>query len=136
MNSQPNSQPSGSATADLERMEFAIAKFLRFGALAAGVVLLIASALMIVEARGSDPLAGLDVHRSTPLYAAWTGAIAAGNWGLVFGYVGLFILISLPILRVALTAVLFLRGGERALCAAAAFVLATLALSFALGFAI
>jgi uncharacterized membrane protein len=44
------------------------------------------------------------------------------------------VLISLPVLRVLLTSILFLKMGDKILAAIAASVLLVLVLSFALGF--
>jgi uncharacterized membrane protein len=60
-------------------------------------------------------------------------AISQRNYFLLTSYSGLFVLISLPVIRVFLTAILFLKQGERALSVIAFLVLLTLIVSFSLG---
>ena len=57
----------------------------------------------------------------------------SGGWTEVLSYAGLFILISLPIIRVLLTGILFLRQNEKAMGTMAFVVLALLLLSFVFG---
>ena len=58
------------------------------------------------------------------------------RWGLVIAYIGLCILIILPIVRVLMTAFLFFRRREFLMAAAATLVFVALLLSFSLGFEI
>lgn len=118
----------------LQRLELSIARFLRAGATVAGVLLGSGWALRL--GRGSVGYDAFAVHRPSSLAIDVVQAWANRDVGLLVSYLGLAVLISLPIIRVALVATLFVRGHERALAAASALVLFGLAMSFVLGFSV
>jgi uncharacterized membrane protein len=132
--SRPDSRFEGAErqAARLRSLELAIARFLRFGALFSGCLLLLSWVLLMW--RGGSPFAGLAAHQAVSLRAGLQSALRARDAGLLLGYAGLATLIGLPILRVALVAALFGRGRERGLALAAGAVLFALGLSFVLGF--
>lgn len=121
---------------DLEHLELSISKFLRFGALSAGAMLLIGWLwrLGFKGAMSADPFAPFATHVARSLTLNISNAWNTGDSGLLIEYARLAALISLPVLRVALVATLFARGRDRVLACAAALVLCGLALSLALGF--
>jgi uncharacterized membrane protein len=117
---------------NLETLELRISLFLRYGVLIAGGLMLIGW-LANLQLSG-NPLAAFHEYAPMRLPDALSLAVWSGAWGKLLSYVGLFVLISLPVLRVLMTGVLFVLQGERRLAAVAFIVLAVLALSFALGF--
>lgn len=123
--------PESSGT---DSTELAIARFLRYGALFAGVLLAAGWATRAATGRDDAGLSVFSERRETDLLASLEAARQAGDVGLLVAYAGLLVLVSLPVLRVAFVAGLFLRNGERAMAAAALFVLATLGFSVWLGF--
>ena len=120
--------------ARLFSLELFIAKFLRYGVLFAGLLLLIGW-MMQIDFQ-NDTFAAFAQYRHNPLSEQLKSAFGQGQWGLLIAYAGLGVLISLPIIRVALTTLVFLSEKDYALAACASLVLAGLAMSFALGFAI
>ncbi len=115
-------------------LELFIAKFLRYGVLLAGLLLFVGWMMQIDFQHNT--FAAFSQYRPNPLSNALHVAFAEGRWGLLIAYAGLGVLISLPIIRVALTALVFLSEKDYALAACAGLVLIGLATSFALGFTI
>ncbi len=115
-------------------LELFIAKFLRYGVLLAGGLMFIGWMMQIDFQH--DTFAAFKQYQHLPLTQALDAAFANHAYGLLVAYLGLFVLIALPILRVGLTAIVFIIEKDYALAACAALVLSGLALSFALGYAI
>ena len=115
-------------------LELIIAKFLRYGVLVAGALMLLGW-LMQIDFH-HDPFSSFTQYHHLPLTQAVSAAFAQHAYGLLIGYLGLCVLISLPIVRVALTAGVFVIDHDYGLAACAGLVLGGLALSFALGYAI
>jgi uncharacterized membrane protein len=111
----------------LESLELKISKFLRIGVLVAGVFMLIGWVSQV--ALHGDSLEAFKVYRSYPLAESLTHL----DWPMVICYLGLGVLILLPITRVFLTAFLFVKQKEYLLAGIATFVLVALILSFSLG---
>lgn len=116
---------------DIESLELSIAKFLRAGVLVSSVLLGLcwASRIQFEE----NPFLAFQNYEKLSLGILWTNAWESGDWGLIAGFAGLFVLISLPALRVLLTLVIFLKEREYRLAGLAAFVLAVLLISASLG---
>lgn len=115
----------------LLKLELLIAKLLRYGVLFAGALLLIGwcSQFNFTE----NPLAQFSTfHRETLLTSIRTH-FSQGEWGILTAYVGLVALISLPFLRVILTAFLFFKQREFVLAGVATFVCFALLVSVLLG---
>jgi hypothetical protein len=119
---------------ELESLELKIAKFLRYGVLAAGLLMLIGWGASIPHA--VDPFAHLKQHTASPLMDRLTVHVMAGEWPSILAYAGLSLLIALPLIRVLLTAILFIKQKELLLAGIASLVLIGLFLSFSLGFQI
>ena len=121
---------------DLERLELSISRFLRIGALGAGLLLLAGWTwrLGFTSTDDANPFAPFATHVARSLVLNIGDAWTSGDIGLLIEYVGLGALISLPVLRVAFVAALFARGRDRILACAAGVFLCGLALSLALGF--
>lgn len=116
---------------DLQILELKIAKFLRAGVLVAGALLLAGWIGMILN--HSDGLTNFHEYREASLRELWELAVAAQHWPTLISYVGLGCLISLPVLRVLLTSVLFFRQSEKLLGSIALLVLLLLLFSFSQG---
>lgn len=99
-------------------MELKISKFLRFGVILSGVLMLVGWLLEFDIS--ADPFLPLRDYASRPL------TYTAATWGLV-------VLIALPVIRVFLTAILFLKQKEHVLALIAGGVLMALFFSFSLG---
>lgn len=117
-----------------EALELVIARFLRIGAGLSGLLLAVGWFTRLLAGRAEGGFDRFAEHKPVTLVTSLSSAWAAGDTGLLIAYAGLGVLISLPVLRVAFVALLFVRNRERALAAAAAFVLLVLGLSFWLGF--
>lgn len=116
---------------DIENLELRIAKFLRAGVLAASVLLALSwlSQIQFQE----NPFLAFRNYESASLETLIENAWSARNWGLLAGFAGLFVLISLPGLRVLLTFIIFIKEKEYPMALIAAFVLCVLLISAGLG---
>lgn len=112
-------------------LELKISKLLRWGVLAAG--LLMALGWISLLDFSQNPLAAFHDYKGEPLTESLETALQNQQWGLLAAYAGLIVLISLPLLRVLMTAILFIKQKEKTLAAIAFFVFAILILSFSLG---
>ncbi len=115
----------------LESLELKISKFLRIGVLVAGLFMLIGWISQSMSA--PESLLALKTYHSSSLSETLANAWYSQAWGSLASYLGLAILISLPITRVFLTAVLFIKQKEYLLAGIAFFVLIALIASFSLG---
>lgn len=120
--------------ARLEALEVFIAKFLRYGVLLAGLVIFIGWMSQINFQR--NIFDEFHVYQNMPLTETLSFLWLQHSYGLLIAYTGLMLLISLPLLRVILTAGLFIVEKDYLMAACALLVLAGLAFSFALGFEI
>jgi uncharacterized membrane protein len=118
----------------LQTLELKIAKFLRYGVIVAGLLML-AGWLTQLQLHG-NPLQEFKDYKTISLTVTVTQMWARHEWGILTAYLGLLVLISLPMIRVLLTAILFTKQKEFILSAIAAFVLIALCVSFSLGFEI
>lgn len=116
---------------ELESLELKISKLLRAGVLAAGFLMLIGWIAHLVLKGSSFEL--LKTYNAVSIDETFKIAIANNSWSVLIAYLGLIILISLPITRVFLTAFLFLKQKEYILAGIASFVLIALLVSFSLG---
>ena len=115
-------------------LELFIAMFLRYGVLLAGILLFIGwMSLIDFHHNAFEAFA---TYREAPLADTLSQIITNHYWGMLIAYLGLGVLISLPLLRVALTAIVFIVDRDYTLAACALLVLAGLLLSFTLGFQI
>lgn len=127
-------KPTFTDESRLFSLELFIAKFLRYGVFFAAALLFIGWILQIDFHH--DTFAAFSVYKNTPLKQTLTELIANQSYGLLISYLGLIVLISLPVLRVALTAFAFVMERDYRLAAIAALVLGGLLFSFVLGFKI
>lgn len=116
---------------ELERMELKISKFLRIGVIISGTIIAIGWALSFND--DYDPFENLKTYHQISLINSFQIQFMLENWGLLIIYFGLMILISLPVLRVFLSIVLFVKQKEKTMALIGAIVLVGLILSFSLG---
>lgn len=116
---------------DLNRMELKISKFLRLGVFISGMIILIGWIMSFKPS--SNPFDALQTYRSFNLLDSLQMHFILQNWGMIIAYVGLSLLISLPVLRVLLTTILFMKQKEKTMALIGAIVLIGLILSFSFG---
>ncbi len=116
---------------ELENLELKISKFLRYGVLVAGAFLAVGwiSQFSLTE----NPYEFFTSYDNIPLQDIIQLYIRNKEWGILISYVGLALLISLPLIRVFLTAFLFIKQKEYHLAAIASLVLICLVISFSFG---
>lgn len=112
-------------------LELRISKFLRAGVVVAGILMLIGWLSNLIL-HGSN-FESLKVYESISLGDSLRAAVNAGAWGDLCAYFGLLTLISLPLIRVFLTSIIFLKEKEYVLAGIAGFVLIALIVSCSLG---
>ena len=116
---------------ELESLELRISKFLRAGVLISGLLMLIGWLAQLLSSGSSLEL--LKTYNAVSLEETFKIIMANNLWFEFIAYLGMIILISLPIIRVFLTAFLFLKQKEYVLAGIASFVLIALIVSFSLG---
>ncbi len=117
---------------ELLKLELLIAKLLRYGVLVAGALLLVGWCANLNFT--SNPLAEFSTYHRESLSVSVKSAWSHGDWAIIIAYSGLVTLISLPFLRVIMTAVLFYKQHEYVLAGVATFVCLALIGSALLGF--
>lgn len=116
---------------ELESLELKISKFLRLGVIVAGLLMMIG---FIVQFKwNANPFYVFDTYDHIPLINQLKFHYRHQHWGHLSSYLGLIILISLPIIRVMLTGVLFIKQKEYPLAGIAFLVLLGLIISFTFG---
>jgi uncharacterized membrane protein len=121
---------------ELVTLEMKISRFLRAGVLVAGVTMLIGWGWAVIESHAGwsdNPYAVFQTYHESPLGQELREAVQNRSWPVLISYLGLVMLISLPITRVFLTMVLFFRQKEKTLGFIALFVLFALIVSMLLG---
>jgi uncharacterized membrane protein len=118
---------------ELEEMELSISRFLRSGVLFAGVT--IALGWLLNLRPDHRVFNDLKAYEHIPLRNVFIYHYGQGNWAFLFSYLGLGVLISLPLLRVLFTGLLFFRQKDHLLAVIAALVLLSLLFGFSLGMA-
>lgn len=115
----------------IEALELKIAHFLRWGVFVSGA--LIFGGWIWELNLSADPFYSFQRYYNFPLQNILKIYYKNERWGLLLIYLGLAALISLPIIRVLLTAFLFFRQKEFRLGLIALLVLLSLTVSFLLG---
>ena len=118
-------------TEEIITLEYRISKLLRYGVMLAGAMLFAGWMTMLDFTQ--NPLLAFHDYRDITFLQSVEYALRDKVWGLLVAYAGLVFLISLPLLRVLMTAILFWRQKERLLSGIAFFVFAALILSFSFG---
>src|SRR5690606_10123584 len=106
---------------ELQNLELKIAKFLRVGIVVAGLMMLVGWLLGLKFV--ADPFFNFQIYDQIPLHALIQHHYRRGDWSVLLSYTGLLVLISLPVIRVLLTGVLFIKQGEKTMAAIASMVL-------------
>lgn len=115
----------------IETLELKISKFLRFGVIISGIFIL-AGWFLNFKLSG-NPFYTFDTYDQIPLKDLIEFHLKNRNWGHLISYLGLIILIFIPIVRVILTVVLFFQEKEYMLSLIGIFVFIGLLLSMFLG---
>lgn len=113
-------------------LELKISKLLRVGVMVVAALLSVGTVLMWTS--NHDMLANFSHYAPEPLIEKIHWALLLNDRGTLISIAGLSILVSLPILRVFLTGILFLKQKEYQLSLIAMLVFVSLLLSFLLGF--
>jgi uncharacterized membrane protein len=119
---------------DVYSLELFIAKFLRYGVMFAGTLMLIGWMSEISFTK--DTFAQFATYHDERLWVTLQSLVQSGRWGLLTAYAGMFSLIALPLLRVLMTLLVFIKKKDYALAVVSTLVLAGLFLSLLLGFEI
>lgn len=115
---------------EIENLELKISKFLRYGVIAAGIVILIGWLTLF---KFSNTFYTFKFYDQLPFIDIIPFYFYRERWGILISYSGLIMLIALPIIRVFLTAFIFLKQKEYALALIAAVVCISLIFSMFLG---
>lgn len=116
---------------DLETLELKISKFLRWGVVFSGILML--SGWIISFKWTADSFVNFQTYDHISIQELIGFHWKKKDIGPLVSYAGLFALISLPLIRVFLTGILFIRSGEKILATIAALVLLGLFISFSFG---
>lgn len=116
---------------EFESLELKISKFLRGGVIFAGLIML-AGYVMQFKFSG-DPFFNFQTYDQISFEQLLRFHYSIGQWGALVSYAGLLVLISLPLIRVALTTLLFLKQKDFSLALIAGTVLLALIVSMTLG---
>lgn len=114
-----------------DHLEMKIAKLLRIGVSLAGLILL-AGVILQFKVSG-DPFFNFQTYDEIPLVDLLKIHFKTKQWGALVSYLGLVILISLPLIRLLLTTFLFFRRKEFVMGLLALCVSLTLLVSMLLG---
>jgi len=116
---------------ELHSLELKISKLLRYGVMLAGAFMLFGWITLLDFSK--NPLEAFHDYQHKSFEQSLQSAFESQQWGLLIAYFGLILLISLPLLRVLMTAILFIKQKEKTLAFAAFFVFVVLIISFSLG---
>lgn len=116
---------------EIQNLELKIAKFLRVGIIVAGLMMLVGWGMGLKFK--IDPFFNFQIYDPIPFQDLYNYHLKRGDWWILLSYAGLATLISLPVIRVLLTGILFIKQGEKTLAFVATLVLLALFVSFALG---
>lgn len=116
---------------ELERMELKISKFLRAGVVVSGLIIAIGWIWSFKSS--ADHFTPLKTYQPLNLIDSLEISFMLEYWGRMLSYFGLMILISLPVIRVVLSTLLFIKQKERAMAFIGTMVMIGLLISFSLG---
>lgn len=115
----------------LQSSELLISRFLRFGVLLSGMFLLVGWVWMLKEK--GDTLETFNQYQPQSLIESLHWALVMQDRATFVSFVGLAILVSLPMIRVLMTGILFLKQKEKVLGLMAFLVFVSLLGSLFLG---
>lgn len=113
------------------RLELIISKLLRVGVMTAGVCLLVGWIGMWMN--NGSILTNFHVYEPEPMLEKIEWALLMRDRSLMMAMIGLIVLVCLPLVRVLLTGILFIRQKDYKLAVMAFAVFVTLVVSFFLG---
>lgn len=116
---------------ELHRLELQISHFLRTGVLFAGLVLFVGWIWMWLH--GQDISREFTEYNPHALKDTWQEAIVSSDYATIISVIGLVVLVALPVIRVFLSGVLFLKQKDHRLALMAFAVFSALVLSLLLG---
>lgn len=116
---------------ELESLEGNIARFLRYGVIFSGIVMF--TGWIIQFKVQSNPFYMFQTYAEISFFDSIEIYYRTRNYGILICYAGLISLISLPVIRVLLTALLFIKQREYILAVIAFVVLTGLLVSLSLG---
>lgn len=120
------------ATKELLDLELKISKFLRYGVIVSGSFMVIG--WIFESLKSENSFEKIKQYNPIALSESFQIAYVSGDWATMLTYIGLVILIALPIIRVLLTAILFIKQKDTPMAILAVFVFAILMTSLMLGF--
>jgi uncharacterized membrane protein len=123
--------PAGQESSQLHSLELIISKLLRVGVMTAGVCLLVGWIGMWMQ--NGSMLSSFHEYEPEPLLEKIEWALLMRDRWLMMAMIGLILLVCLPLMRVLLTGILFIRQKDYKLAVMAFVVFATLIASFFLG---
>lgn len=126
-----NSSQEQQDNLQLHNLELIISKLLRVGVMTAGACLFLGWIGMLIQ-HGSM-LSSFTVYDPEPLTDKFQWAFLTRDRSLMMAMIGLVLLVCLPLIRVLLTGILFIRQKDYKLAVMAFAVFATLVASFFLG---
>lgn len=115
----------------IEKLELKISYFLRWGVIISGTLMLIGLSLMLFET--GESFLGFKIYSEISFKQTILMSWDSKDYAKLISFSGLIVLISLPLLRILLTAVLFFKQKELVLASIATGVFFTLIASFFLG---
>ena len=115
----------------IETLELKISKFLRFGVIISGIIIF-AGWILNFKFSG-NPFYTFDTYDQIPLRDLIEFHLKNGDWSYLISYLGLIVLIFIPMIRVMLTVFLFFKEKEYLLSLIGALVFLGLILSMSLG---
>ncbi|WP_413583513.1 DUF1634 domain-containing protein [Bdellovibrio sp. HCB288] len=115
----------------LHDLELRISKMLRSGVYVAGMLMTVGWLWGWIK--NGDTLGSFTRYESRSLYETLNWAVITHDQPLIIGFAGLAVLVSLPIIRVFLTGVLFIKQKDYILAVMAFSVFVCLIASFFLG---
>lgn len=124
-------QQEQQASLELHNLELVISKLLRVGVMTAGACLFLGWIGMLLQ-HGSM-LSSFHAYDPEPLADKFQWAFLTRDRSLLMSLIGLILLVCLPLIRVLLTGILFIRQKDYKLAVMAFAVFATLVASFFLG---
>lgn len=125
---------SKKSTDELINLELKISKFLRLGVIVSGIFMIVGWILESFKSESS--FEKLKSYNPIDFVDSFHFAYLNSDWASLLTYIGLIVLISLPTIRVLLTAVLFIKQKDIPMALLAIFVFSTLIASLVLGFEI
>ena len=116
---------------DVEKIELKISRFLSRGVILSGIMIL--SGWLVSFNPNKDPFASLQVYRTYSLFNSVQLFVMLDEWGNLLSVMGLGLLITLPVIRVFISMILFYKHKEKKMALIAALVFLGLLLSFTQG---